>query len=84
MTLQIFGQKISLYSDVAVTYMQCQSTNQNIYKRIFTMTVLLYAGFLESDAHLVIFLNFSGIMSSSSIIVLGNMVGKVNDCIPVC
>ena len=48
------------------------------------MTALLYAGFLESDAHLVIFLNFSGIMPSSSIIVLGNMVGKVNDCIPVC
>ena len=39
-TLWILKQKISFCADVVVTYIQCESTTKNVYKRIYTMNVL--------------------------------------------
>ena len=66
-----------MWANVIVTYTQCESTIKNIYKRIYTINVLLYARSLESDVNSHS-LSFLGMMLSSYEIIPGNMVEKVN------
>ena len=55
---------------------------QNICNRMWTMNMYLYAG-LQKVMRIVIPLGFCEMMPSCSGIVLGNMMGTVNECICV-
>ena len=40
-----------MWSDVVVKYIQCESSIKNIYNRIYTMNMLLYARLSEGDVY---------------------------------